>query len=850
MAAMKSSSPSSLRKLILWIVVFSAGSVQSSRTCAIDRIWPEDEDTLSFIEPSITADPTFNQEYKYYSRPYGFGVAPSELYSRFDTSWHSDETTDNDEANILEWKEFLAQKKGVHASRFEIARFFYNDDRFMKNYAAWLGKGPELGRSVDLSAIPDIKAYSEFTTTVDQALSASEGQTHYDKKCHLWVTTDGHPETLLPPLIQRAQRLLDASEIDPFLRIKYAFQLTKLIGAWGKGGDAEIIFNRYVKPNPVHTLTYYRFLANLAGYRLSKNEKTKSLRAYLEVMEHCRPLRAVCILSLRNGFSRGDLTACGSELKDPHQQVSFHYALSLMDSRDFSLGNLASAAENGPQESQTAALLVRTIQIAEKSNMLFDRFHLLGLSAKIISKLNVWKNPYATSGRIDPDKYKGYIDLCERTSTKAGTREPALWSLAGSYFALLEGNNAKATELYWKSKRWNTNNKALQHQIHMIGTLIQLQKSSGAIGTALQTRIAEDLIWARTLQNYGNNPGLYHSLWLLLGQKYLCLGDTPRAVLCFASAGESYDVSLGGFDIMPYQWVNVSNFLLDVTATDDELVKIRALLQTPPPTPLVRSMVANSKLSPNDILILLAVRETRRFHYGKALDWVAQITPEYLKPRSAKSDYHYPPTLVYYKGSKVLLYKEFRFKRSFPDFGVELKTELSGFKDYLRLMKGLEDRLLTAKRGKSPQEAVLALEIGAIMSHQSLTGWPEVRRPNPAPDLHSYDPITVEKFPLGIPGITDGMAKACSDFILNTPDFHRRASDYCREAADSAMNRELAAKACVAQALLSADALNEVTPGSAEPYLKRLKKDFSATEFYKYYYSVCETLRGLDQPTP
>src|SRR5262249_38526838 len=153
-----------------------------------------------------------------------------------------------------------------------------------------------------------------------------------------------------------------------------------------------------------------------------------------------------------------------------------------------------------------------------------DRFSLIGAQAKVGTQ------------------YEDLIKLCLAAGAIPQAKRPEFWLGIASYLSLLEGNIPKAEAQLEKARSFTTSNKPLFSQLHVWATLIDLAKDPKSVRKDTQTKFMEDLAWARRLKEFGNNRGLYHSLLVLAGNKYLSLMDLPRSILCFEAARGPYGV--------------------------------------------------------------------------------------------------------------------------------------------------------------------------------------------------------------------------------------------------------------------------------------------------------------------
>jgi hypothetical protein len=514
----------------------------------------------------------------------------------------------------------------------------------------------------------------------------------------------------------------------------------------------------------------------------------------------------------------------------------------------------------GPQEAQVEAALLRCLLNIEKENFLFDRFALIGLDHESLKK----EHPEAFSGP-EPDlryiaewnlarkkrfedstkkgKYGPWISLCGKFASDPKTRQPALWSCMASYLTLLEGDAKEAERLHGVALAKGTKNTQLRKQIHLIGTLIALQKVKGPIPMSLQKRLIEDLAWASTLQGQGNNSGIYHSLLALLAQKYLVLRDLPRASLSLAAIGRN-----------GYRWGiyhEHARYLMDAVMDDKELGALRSALMGAGSSPLDAWLKKRSGLLPDDIQVLRAVKQARRDNYQAALTLLEKVPPGYLKfVKRVKDKDGYWREAGNYKGSTWVSNKAFIFQRECVFVDPKAPVEQMDIVSYFKMMKDLRSRIDTAKATKDGAWCSLTYELASILGTQMLTGWPEVRRSvNSEPDryIEEYSAEVGQKYPFKIPGMTEFMDGRYKGFLEDLKNYNKKAFALCSKVIQADLDPEVAAKSLAFASVMEAPWIRSYSPEApnAQERLKLLRDRYSGTEFYKRYVTWCGPLKAL-----
>src|SRR6185295_2384129 len=89
--------------------------------------------------PGVIGQDLFRNEFTFYSEPYGMEKGD---YTRGTSQYYYDELSrqEIETANVREWEKYLSEKRGIEATREEIAKFIYGDLSY--EMQEWLKKNP------------------------------------------------------------------------------------------------------------------------------------------------------------------------------------------------------------------------------------------------------------------------------------------------------------------------------------------------------------------------------------------------------------------------------------------------------------------------------------------------------------------------------------------------------------------------------------------------------------------------------------------------------------------------------------------------------------------------------------
>ncbi len=869
------STSKAISKLVFILVM---GSVNSAFPCAVEHEWPETMDSLSFIEPTIVKEKIFKDDYLYSSQNYGLET-PTPDDSNYDYyGWAKkpwSETGNTESANLDEWITYFNSKGPTSINRQEIFTLIYggeikeeivksaNDSYYQQRFKGlneWLTSVPQRTMIEAFKSFPDAIDYSKFIVEYNPVMDRFINGGQYDEKLRKWVDYQGDPETELKPFYQKAIERAYDKKVDEFIRVKYGFQLIRMIGLMKRPDEEAVkIYNQVIGPSSIQTYTRFRAMGDLAGVYLHKGNKTKALTLYAEVSDQCLPLRPMCLFSVKHAFTYEEHEAFIKSLTNDHKITTAYYLMGLRDNRDTSSEVLENMAAHGKNDAQTEAMLVRILQRVENEDMLTDRFFLVGTKTEEEKSSIVDKFKEIAAQTHEEKKYAKLVELCQKVGADPEVKQKSLWNMAGSYLALLEGDTVKADVLYQSALKTMKAKTPLSKQIHLIGTLLELQKDKKTFSLSAQKSLLVDIQWAKTLGSDGHNMGLYHSLWVLAGEKFLTVGDLPRSILCFASAKGPYGISSTSMYIVPFNLaLQPTNFLLDAVANEEELVKLENLIKGKNGTSLDRLAIKESALTVSDMCLIRAVKRIRNDDYDGALVVLKSMPKSHSTKSSDKVDWH---NKQFYSDTAYIEYKTVSFNPLNRHVIQNAKTQSMNILEYTQMMSSLMKKWEKAKNAHSKKFASLCYEIGNIYGTEDLTGWPEFRRPNPSSNIHTYYPDMIEKFPLGMPGTTELLEKRYKKFTSDCQDYNEKGIGFLKQAVESNADRELTAKSLASIASIQTIEQNgykfAIQNEQYEPIFNKkadwtkhntdearltileLKKDYGNTEFYQSFKSWC-----------
>lgn len=858
---------SSVSKTLLLLVFLFFANKAGVESCAFYYDWPDTLDTLSLIEPSIVQESLFNGEYLFFSENYGIYPDPHSSdwsWSQWTQSRQADD--DVDSANIDECVAYLKARGLKKVNRDLLRQFIYsgdessassksrssNDQNAIKEEVqqkmAWAKElmGGKAGGKNPFSAFAaqkDLVEYVNFLNGSNETLDRSmEEPGHYDYKAQKWVAEENTAKKeVLTPLKLAEQRAF-SKDTDDFFRVKYAFKAMQIDAALEQYPDILHLYDQVVGPSKVHGLTRYRCEGYKAMALCAMNDKAKAFPLYVDLFDQCPTLRYTARFSVQIAYKPEEAESLAAQVPGPHRKAAAYFLAGAAQPRAYSAKLIEGMVKEAPQEEQTEAMMVRLVQALEKANMNQDRMALIGAGGKAGTQ------------------YDDLVALCDQAAAAPKVKRSAFWFGVASYLSLLEGNTTQAEVQLQKAKSCPNKNKVLAHQLQVWGTLLAFAQNSKAVESGTQKGLIEDLNWAKTLKDPGNNKGLYHSLLVLAGDKYLSLMDLPRSILCFEAARGPYSVwgptaygrPTGGTDDRNIYNISysTSDYLIDAIATEPELVKLGDLLGGQKDGPLDGWLEGKAQLNVQDVLLIRAVRKMRGGDYHAAQNLLNQIPAGYFaKPPKPQKDQYGEEAPIYYVQSKCITYKLFPRRDEIEFIAPKGKEFHLDIQAYCKWMMNQTDQVEAARKNNSPKLSKLLYRLANAYASSWATGWPEVKMDHYSGPVHTYYSETKDRFPLGIPTVADQMKARFEDFENSTPNLHAKAVEIYEEIVKLGKNRELAAKSLVSENWVLMDGklfmLGPKEDNRVMSNLRRLKKGYTNTAFYADYEPRCEVLQQL-----
>ena len=872
MAAPNVSWKSSVFKTLFILFFLFFANQAGVQSCAYYYDWPDMNDTLSLIEPGIVRESIFNGEYLFYSEPYGV-LSDRRTYGWTDWSqWSQFDRKENGimDANLDEWAAYLKSHGMKRVNREALQKFIYNNDsdlipqdesldwqtneanqkKKLAENQDWVkemveGKVGPQNPFAPFASQKDLVEYVNFLDGSNESLRrAQERPGHYDPKLKTWVADTVRITKELSGHLNVAEARAHSKNYDDFFRVKYAFQAMQIQAADELYPDMIHLYDEVVSPSKSNGLTRYRCLGYKAAALCGMKQEAKAFPLYVDLFDQCPSMRFAARQSVQFTLKAEEAEILASRIVGEHRKTAAYFLAAVAQPRGYSVKLIEGMVEHGAQEEQTEAMLVRMVEALEKDNMNKDRLALVGASEKAGTQ------------------YEELTALCQKVGADPKAGQPALWFGVAAYLYLLEGNAPQAETLLEKAKSYGTKNKALSHQLQVWGTLLAFEKDKKSVGSDTQKGLIEDLQWAKTLKNWGNNKGLYHSLLVVAGGKYLSLMDLPRSILCFEAARGLYGV--WGPTAYGHPWdqrrddrVNdiynftftTANYLIDAIATEDELSKLGSMLKGEKERPLDGWLEGQAQLNWKDILLIHAVRKMRGGDYHGAQALLNKIPPGYLKtPPPPKKDKYGEEGSVYYVQSKCLIYKSFPRRDEIACVKPDAKPVHLDIQAYCKWMASQTDKIAAARQKKSAGLSKLLYRLANAYASSWATGWPEVKTDNQSGPIHTYFPETNDRFPLGIPTVAVEMKARFAAFQNSTPNFYSKAIELYDEIIQLGKNRELSAKSFVCKNWVLMDKEHQVLTTQDKVIrdnLKLLKAKYSETEFYKDFAPRCSWLSEL-----
>lgn len=768
-----------------------------------------DLDTLSFIEPSIVGDSFLNRFYYHFSEPYGLDVS---FHSRYYHRKHVYNSMYNEmkyKANVKEWQDYFKKYLKIEVSEKQIKAVVYEN----KDFNSRFGKKDK-----------DTQEYLEFVHKVNPVLS---GVT----EVYGWSKNKSYEDSqrIMRNLYKVAYQYAEDKQLNRLLRAKYAFQAIRLSVLLEEYERALKDYNKLMSQLKVHSFIRYQVLGYRARALLKTGKRYLALKTYVVIFDQSPAFAKMCLNSI-GYFNNRDWEEYFIKEKSKHKKTTAYFMRALNEGRDYSVSYLSKMLELSPKASKPEALLVRMIQIIEKYHMPIELYNLL------LKKNQKFKG--LVNRLFQKKKYGKLVELCAKAGEMKKIRQPALWFAGGAYLCLLEGDTKKAEFLYKKALEKGTKRKALKKQIHLIGSLIQFQNEKSSFSDSLKERFIKDIKWAETLTKVDvNNHGLYHSIWVLMAQKFLLIKDIAHAVLCFAKADSVYGFAHD--DLYWSSWHSHSvcgNYLLDVIADGKDLKEMEKIFKNKSKTLFLQVLTDKLIINKDDIIFLQGIKMMRKENYITALKQFNRITKKYWEQGKKTKIGWYGSHDYFYRNSRLFLRKIVTFTRFLPDSKIEEAWEKSDIRGFTEFMIYLHKQKRDAKT-KSERSSIHFI-LGNVYNSLDLTGFRIIfgmgdrsinRKLSSWADrfFYNYDKKRFKQFPFNVPGLEKFLKKR-SDIYFEEVDYFRKAKSHYQKVITSGYDKELSAKSCFLM--------------NSKEYFLKLNRKYKDTKFYQSILAECPSL--------
>ncbi len=643
------------------------------------------------------------------------------------------------------------------------------------------------------------------------------------------------------------QKSLD-HKLSGFLRAKYAYHAVRMAVLAEKWDVGIANYNKLFAPLGVTSLVRYEAMGWWARALDNSHQDGKAVSIYAEMFDQCPAMRDEARHSLYIVDDGGtQMGALADQFKPGHRKITALYLKHLLGGRDYSASTLSEVTEEGPREIQVEMMFLQMVQDIEKDYFVSECPNLLGETDIVLPKNKFLK--FLVKQAYQKPGFADLVPVCEKAAANPKIRRPAFWRWGASYLALLSGDIKSARLNLNQAMALGAKDPSLVHVLHLQETLVEMAEKPLTFSPAIQDRFCQDLDWAKSqiqdpaAKKLPDNPNLKDTLWALAIQKYIYMGDWPRACLLASAVAPPPYTSTDQIDL---------SLFLDF-ATPQELSKLKTFLEVKNSSSLKRLFsgsghltsletlaLSETPLVPKDIDLLLALRKANELDFAGALSDIQNLTakdPSFLETEVR------PVTQVYASGA-VTVYQDCSIPVKQISFGHDLKgitgdaqTWNLDLMHYLKLMNKLFADLEQGRNGDKALEAKSAFEIGQIFASEGMTGWPEFRSALGYVDGEAYL-VHTESCPLYLMGapLDAERKKRLEKFNKDTPDFREIASQYFQEVVDTKADKELSAQSLAYLMGLHYGRGHEV-------YLKSLKEDYQATAFYQRYKDICSLLR-------
>ncbi len=245
------------------------------------------------------------------------------------------------------------------------------------------------------------------------------------------------------PLLEEGIQLYQA-EKNQQLRLRYAYQIVRILHYTQHHQEAVSFFEQKVPPPAQKTEIYYYLIDQLAGCYYSLGERAKAGRLFMEVVLHSRDRKASAYRSFR--YCEESLEV-SEYLETATDSLDFVLLKSLNGFSD-GLAVLKELAEMAPADERVELLFMRTLNDIEREVWPTQ----IGMQAKDFPHIEP-----KTQLRIE-----ALDDLAKKLMAAPAVTNISFWQLTSSYLSFLQGRIPEAQK---KLDRLNGNQHEAQKQL-------------------------------------------------------------------------------------------------------------------------------------------------------------------------------------------------------------------------------------------------------------------------------------------------------------------------------------------------------------------------------------------------
>lgn len=831
-----------LTYLIFLLTFFITYSTQQIYPCAYT---PEPNRTsITFFNPDLFTDSTYRACYldaSYYM--------PDEYYAPSEIRY---------KVNLLEWQRYFNGEADIAA----LTEVIYNtkaetlENEVLPVFVKNLPPNREITKNKFLSLLYQRKDLE----TLQYLIFAKRCEPQVQSGLGYWSEPE-RDAAQMENLVKKGLKAYD-STYSSFLKLRYAFQIVRLLHYSGKYTDCIEHYDRLITPlqtskqdNSVsNSLIAGWALALKAGALLHSGYAADAMYQFSKVFELFPQSRE---LAIRN-FTYGNEDIWQQMLdlgKTPDEKANL-WLLRALQNTTFDLDPLKEICDIAPNSVLAEIELIRQVNLIERywltpkltepmqfGEELFETdFSESETSVSFWQKVKsffkkIWQSIRAMFGisektnSEDDSAASGYSEeLKEFALTflkKHQVPNSDLWHTVAAYMSYLQKNYRQCYQLLDKVTGAN---KKVQQQANLVYALARLEES-GTLDPELESLFVYALQGLPQPEYEYDNYGIFSRVLTKLATTYLQNGNTALAVLCFDKAKET----------------STANAILDFYSTDAGLDSLLSLVNQPQKTPFESFLLNNSRFSVPFLKDVKATKLMRKLHFEEALKIYKEIPKTYWEKKPDEDDYYYENYNHFFcdlkTDSSSILNRIYDWSNENHEMG---ESELQNEADTVLSCNKMEfaDRIVQLERKavEAPHSADLYYyEIAGGFFNTPFWGYNgAIWEGSLVSTLNYYFDYTPGYYPVNIPGIAEKIYEAEKQFIA---EYGTRevAISYYEKVMKMTKNQELAAQSAYLSALSKQEPLSTLHEGDFKDktHLKLLSDKYQNTAFYRYISRTC-----------